>query len=1026
MKQRAVVSSSVGIELGDEVEHRVRERLKADGGSVVEESPVGRTGGKTDGKTGASRAMSVEPRGLSPQRMTVAFLMVAVVVYWAQAALYLDWFVDDAAISFTYARNLAQGHGLVLFPGGERVEAYSNPLWVFLLAFYAFLGMDPFGVAKAFSLMFGALSLFGIARLAQRLTPPGRQGIQLPVGGLAALLTALHPPFVIWTQSGLEGPLYVMLLVWASERFLAELSSEPSAPSIWSWLARHASGNAAMQARWESWGRVPWSGLLFLGAALTRPEGIQYFVAALGLRVMWAFAPASLDVVPGKLVSNSPSFGQRLKSLFSTEDLFRVALFAGPFALYHVWHYAYFASFVTNTWYVKRPEGSLLDRLLNPVSGGWIYVTGWVKYWWLVPGVPLLVLPLVDRPRGGRLRAALLVLGMLAAATFFPLYSDGDWMKFWRFMVSVAPFFMILMAGGLASALSWLPLGEGRKGQPTLGPLMAGAAVLGVAWPAVNGALDYRKAPEVGTADVGTRGAFFKEAREKLGLEGDVVYMDPDLGATSFSSGMRVVDTWGLADVPFAHHGNNQAFPVNYVLEEVRPDFIHVFGYWNSQTHILDDLRWNTYYAPISAYKMRSGVMDGGNYVLRSHLRASPKEYPPTGVLRRFGANLELVHAVFPSGIVAPGQKSELLLFWRVRAPVVEELLFSTRLSGAGLPTINLDHSPLYGWLQPTQWVVGEVVKERLVVDVPAMQMSGQYSLEVGVMATSSGANLEAMNGDASRALPILRVDAVEARKSAAQFSEQARVSLEKNELQQAFELARLATRINPEDPRGQDVLDSAEEGLRDETLSSVEQLMREATPRQAAQTFAPLWPKWRHTEKVVSLGQRFAQVALTRAREASQRAAYKEALSNYLAALTFDPTLSAARQEAESIRMKRDVTTLPPVVGDDARWVRSVVLGVGRDGKLVENRERFTVGESVMCQTFWASGARHLTHWRWYDPQGIQRFEQWQPTAEGAGTSFAFINALPYPGQWTLELWVDNGIVAVRTFEVQTGILAQ
>ncbi len=44
------------------------------------------------------------------------------------------WFLtDDAFISFRYVRNLIEGHGLVFNPG-ERVEGYTNFLWVLELA----------------------------------------------------------------------------------------------------------------------------------------------------------------------------------------------------------------------------------------------------------------------------------------------------------------------------------------------------------------------------------------------------------------------------------------------------------------------------------------------------------------------------------------------------------------------------------------------------------------------------------------------------------------------------------------------------------------------------------------------------------------------------------------------------------------------------------------------------------------------------------------------------------------------------
>ena len=56
----------------------------------------------------------------------------------------LAWFLtDDAYISFRYARNLIEGHGLVFNPG-ERVEGYSNLLRVLdLAALWAVFGLRP-------------------------------------------------------------------------------------------------------------------------------------------------------------------------------------------------------------------------------------------------------------------------------------------------------------------------------------------------------------------------------------------------------------------------------------------------------------------------------------------------------------------------------------------------------------------------------------------------------------------------------------------------------------------------------------------------------------------------------------------------------------------------------------------------------------------------------------------------------------------------------------------------------------------
>ena len=51
------------------------------------------------------------------------------------ASLYGRWEVDDAGITFAYARSVATGAGPVLQPGAPPVEGFSDPAWMVLLAF---------------------------------------------------------------------------------------------------------------------------------------------------------------------------------------------------------------------------------------------------------------------------------------------------------------------------------------------------------------------------------------------------------------------------------------------------------------------------------------------------------------------------------------------------------------------------------------------------------------------------------------------------------------------------------------------------------------------------------------------------------------------------------------------------------------------------------------------------------------------------------------------------------------------------
>src|SRR5207237_5759490 len=89
------------------------------------------------------------PMSLGPphtlRRGHLLFLMViAGFLIYAALFIYRTSFVidgvryfslfDDAMVSMRYAKNLAHGFGLVWNPGGERIEGYTNPLWVLFMS----------------------------------------------------------------------------------------------------------------------------------------------------------------------------------------------------------------------------------------------------------------------------------------------------------------------------------------------------------------------------------------------------------------------------------------------------------------------------------------------------------------------------------------------------------------------------------------------------------------------------------------------------------------------------------------------------------------------------------------------------------------------------------------------------------------------------------------------------------------------------------------------------------------------------
>ena len=86
-----------------------------------------------------------DPRQSEPRGVLIA--LVAGLVFLALLNRFIQ---DDAFISFQYARNLVEGHGLTFNPG-ERVEGYTNFLWTLLISAGIGLGVDP--ITWSWSLM---------------------------------------------------------------------------------------------------------------------------------------------------------------------------------------------------------------------------------------------------------------------------------------------------------------------------------------------------------------------------------------------------------------------------------------------------------------------------------------------------------------------------------------------------------------------------------------------------------------------------------------------------------------------------------------------------------------------------------------------------------------------------------------------------------------------------------------------------------------------------------------------------------
>lgn len=126
--------------------------------------------------------------------------------------------IDDAYITYRYARNILAGEGFVYNPG-ERVQGTTTPLYTLLMVM---LGALRGGTTANFPASALAVNALADAITALLLWQIGRR-LKYPYAGIAAgLLWAMAPFSVTFAIGGLETSLYVLLLTAAVYAHISE------------------------------------------------------------------------------------------------------------------------------------------------------------------------------------------------------------------------------------------------------------------------------------------------------------------------------------------------------------------------------------------------------------------------------------------------------------------------------------------------------------------------------------------------------------------------------------------------------------------------------------------------------------------------------------------------------------------------------------------------------------------------------------------------------------------------------------
>ena len=115
---------------------------------------------------------------------------------------------DDAMISMRYAYNLAHGFGPV-WNAGERVEGFTNPLWVGLMALVHLLPI-PLAQTSLVVQWAGAVLMAGTLFFVKRIVEHFTDDMFAMLGAVA--LTAFYQPLHSWALLGMEVSLLGLLL----------------------------------------------------------------------------------------------------------------------------------------------------------------------------------------------------------------------------------------------------------------------------------------------------------------------------------------------------------------------------------------------------------------------------------------------------------------------------------------------------------------------------------------------------------------------------------------------------------------------------------------------------------------------------------------------------------------------------------------------------------------------------------------------------------------------------------------------
>jgi len=427
--------------------------------------------------------------------------------------------LDDLYITFTYARNFAEGHGFSVWNIGEPpVEGSTSTVWMVLLAGGILAGVPPFWSSFLIAtLSFGLLvALFFVAAQRQAAQPDSRyQGLPASVWRTAGWLVLTYLPVAWYAASGMESTFFALIL-----------------------------------------------GALLLSPALTAPGGLRLSLQCFLACLMVLTRPEGLLLAP--LVSLYLYWSTPGRAWPHLSPLLVGLVTAGLLTLFRL---SYFGDPFPNTYYAKA-AGDLVHHLY----WGGRNVSRFLAY--TAPAWVILIWGLAIAVRRRWLTSLEVFLtGVVLVYFAYMMKSGGDpesAFPLWRHFVHIAPVWLLLAA----CAIERLGQARGARTMWLLAFIVLTQATLGVKYASKNLIAWPNYAQTESDTD------FFDYVRQVA--DSTSVVAAGYAGHWGWLFPGKMIDIWGLNNRHIAHNGQYQRFgeldsrsDMRWVVDQ-KPDLINL------------------------------------------------------------------------------------------------------------------------------------------------------------------------------------------------------------------------------------------------------------------------------------------------------------------------------------------------------------------------------------------------------------------------------------------------------------------